>query len=60
MANMHSFVVHQSTMADCTKAKALVDWIYWTQTDPAALALAQQYVPPSHSAHACTLINLGL
>jgi hypothetical protein len=45
MANMHSFVVHQSTMADCTKAKALVDWIYWTQTDPAALALAQQYVP---------------
>jgi tRNA A-37 threonylcarbamoyl transferase component Bud32 len=28
-------------MVDCTKAKELIAWIYWTQTDPAAATIAQ-------------------
>lgn len=44
MATMQTFFVHQSTMADCTKAKGLVDWIYFTQTSAQALRLAAQYV----------------
>jgi hypothetical protein len=47
MANVHAFSVHQSSMADCTKAAALVDWIYWTQTSDDALQIARQCVPSS-------------
>jgi hypothetical protein len=54
MANLHTFIVHQSTMSDCTKAAALVDWIYWTQTSAAALDLAARYVLRDLSVHHST------
>lgn len=44
MASMHTFLIHLSTMADCTKASTLIDWIYWTQTDSNALQLARKCV----------------
>ena len=44
MTTYHQFIVHYTTMPDCVKARGLVDWIFWTQTDPTALTLAVQYV----------------
>jgi hypothetical protein len=43
MATYHQFIVHQSTMVDCTKAQGLIDWIYWSQTSTTAVELAQKY-----------------
>lgn len=54
LAAYHQFLVHKSTMADCVKAQSLVDWIYWTQTDPAALDLARKY-DGLYSQHMCGL-----
>ncbi|ELR18375.1 protein kinase domain containing protein [Acanthamoeba castellanii str. Neff] len=31
---INSMIFHSRNMPDCRKAKALVDWIYWIQTDP--------------------------
>jgi hypothetical protein len=42
MASYHQFIVHHTSMPDCVKARGLVDWIFWTQTDPTALRLASQ------------------
>ena len=42
MATYHQFIVHYTTMPDCVKARGLVDWIFWTQTDPTAMSLASQ------------------
>jgi hypothetical protein len=47
MATYHQFIVHHTTMPDCVKARGLVDWIFWTQTDPTALNLAAQCVAPA-------------
>jgi hypothetical protein len=43
MATYHRFIFYQSTMADCSKARALVDWIYWSQTSATAVDLARKY-----------------
>ena len=45
-------------MPDCTKAKGLIDWIYWTQTNAAAIDLASKCrcsLPPSTSLVKCHL-----
>ena len=44
MAAYHLFIVRQTSMPDCTKAQGLADWIFWSQTDPSALAAAVQCV----------------
>jgi hypothetical protein len=31
MINYNAFMIRSTDMKDCTKAAALVDWIYWTQ-----------------------------
>jgi hypothetical protein len=43
MATYHRFTFYQSTMVDCVKARALIDWIYWSQTSAAAVDLARKY-----------------
>lgn len=43
MVVISQLVVHGKEMTDRTKAQALVDWIYWTQTDPTAAQIAQKY-----------------
>ncbi len=42
MVTYNSLMVRTRDMPDCNKAKALVDWIYWTQTDEDASSLAQE------------------
>lgn len=42
LATYHQFIVHQSLMTDCLKAQGLVDWIYWSQTNPSAISIANQ------------------
>jgi hypothetical protein len=37
-------------MLDCTKAQALLDWLYWTQASAEAQDLAIKCVP-LHSTH---------
>ncbi|MGB8214385.1 MAG: phosphate ABC transporter substrate-binding protein PstS [Anaerolineales bacterium] len=34
------FILHTTSMTDCTKAQAIVDFIKWAQTDPSAQAAA--------------------
>jgi hypothetical protein len=34
-----------SEQLDCVKTKALVNWIYWTQTNGQAFQLAEGYLP---------------
>jgi hypothetical protein len=41
MVTFNAFMVRTRTMPDLTKAKALVDWIYWTQTDASAAQIAR-------------------
>jgi tRNA A-37 threonylcarbamoyl transferase component Bud32 len=41
MISTNALAVHSRDMVDCNKAKELVDWIYWTQTDPTAANIAQ-------------------
>ena len=41
MISTNALAVHSRDMVDCNKAKELVDWIYWTQTDTTAANIAQ-------------------
>jgi ABC-type phosphate transport system substrate-binding protein len=43
IAAYNQFQVYTRDMNDCSKAKALVDWIYWTQSAPEAASLASTY-----------------
>jgi ABC-type phosphate transport system substrate-binding protein len=43
MATYHQFILRQSTMVDCSKARGLIDWIYWSQTSATAVDLARKY-----------------
>jgi hypothetical protein len=45
IATYHQFMVRRTTMVDCAKAQALLDWLVWTQTSPEALDLAIKYDP---------------
>lgn len=59
MATYHQFIIHQTTMPDCVKARGLVDWIFWIQTDPMAMSLASQcaqFLPHNHNSYSCALI----
>jgi hypothetical protein len=38
-------------MIDCTKAQALLDWLYWTQASAEAQDLAIKYVPVHTHTH---------
>jgi hypothetical protein len=42
MTIYHQFLIHQSTMPDCAKARGLIDWLWWSQTSTTALSLAQK------------------
>ncbi|NEJ83367.1 hypothetical protein GR268_43640, partial [Rhizobium leguminosarum] len=44
IAAYNQFLVYTRDMNDCSKAKALVDWIYWSQTDSSAAQIARSYV----------------
>jgi hypothetical protein len=44
MVTFNAFMVRTQTMPDFTKAQALVDWIYWSQTDSSAAQIARSYV----------------
>ncbi len=36
MVGFSQILIYKTKMIDCVKAKVLVDWIYWTQTNPLA------------------------
>jgi len=42
-------------MPDLAKAQALVDWIYWTQTDTSAAQIARSYVVTPHTPYTAVL-----
>ncbi len=44
MVTFNAFMVRTKTMPDYAKAQALVDWIYWSQTDSSAAQIARSYV----------------
>ncbi len=35
---------YQTTMPSCSQAATLLDWLYWTQTNPTAIQIAKRYV----------------
>jgi hypothetical protein len=58
MVTFNALMVRSETMPDLAKAQALVDWIYWTQTDTNARQIARSYVdyvtphtPHTHRTH---------
>lgn len=38
-----SFLYRSSSMQDCAKARALADYLYWTQTNPVARQISERY-----------------
>jgi hypothetical protein len=44
IATYHQFMIRRSSMVDCVKATALIDWIYWSQTSDEARDLAIKYL----------------
>ena len=51
MVTFNALMVRSETMPDLAKAQALVDWIYWTQTDTSAAQIARSYVVTPHTPH---------
>jgi hypothetical protein len=48
MVTFNALMVRSETMPDLAKAQALVDWIYWSQTDINARQIARSYVYRLH------------
>lgn len=42
MVSYNGLLINRNWTASCTKAKALVDWIYWTQSDSQAAVIAER------------------
>jgi predicted secreted protein len=42
-----SFIYRQADMQDCTKAAALAEFMYWTQTSDSAQQIASRFYPLS-------------
>lgn len=42
MVSYDYFVLRTASIVNCLKARSLVDYLYWTQAYPEALALAQE------------------
>jgi hypothetical protein len=43
MVTFNALMIRSKSMPDYTKAKALVDWIYWSQTETSAAQIARSY-----------------
>ncbi len=46
-------------MPDCEKARGLIDWIYWSQTNPDALDLATKYQTSLFDTHHHHTVETG-
>jgi hypothetical protein len=60
MVTFNALMIRTETMRDFTKAQALVDWIYWSQTDSSAAQIASSYDNhPSFSISSSARSNTG-